>query len=54
MTNKEAASILEMMVNSFKMPRGCGKTNTIYRNLEALLKAIEVLNNTPDKEEEND
>lgn len=45
MTNKELASILEMMVNNFVMPRGCGS------NLEALLKVIEVLNNAPDKEE---
>ena len=54
MTNKEAASILEMMANNFIIPRGCGKTGVIYQNLEALVKAIEVLNNAPDKEEEKD
>ena len=50
MTNKEAASILEIMANNVIIPRGCGKTGVVYRNLEALLKAVEVLNNTPDKE----
>ena len=55
MTNKEAASILEIMANNVIIPRGCGKTSVIYQNLEALVKAIEVLNNTPDKEKkEND
>lgn len=54
MSNKEAASILEMMANNVIIPRGCGKTSVIYRNLEALVKAIEVLNNTPDKEEQDD
>lgn len=54
MTNKEAASILEIMANNVIIPRGCGKTSVIYQNLEALVKAIEVLNNTPDKEEEEE
>ena len=50
-SNKDAADILRQMAASVTIPRGSSKSLIRYLNcLFALNKAIEVLENTPDKE----
>lgn len=51
MTNKEAADILKRiyMPNFGIMPRGNGKSMTALQLIEALAKAIKVLEETPDE-----
>ena len=39
MTNKEAASILEIMANNVIIPRECGKTSVIYQNFRSSSKS---------------
>lgn len=49
MTNKEAAVVLRDMLKFYGMMlRGNGKTDNIYTHMEALLKAINLLEKTPD------
>lgn len=43
MTNREAADIIKLMLNHVVFPRGCGKTLTLMKHHEAILKAISVL-----------
>lgn len=50
LTNKEAAGIIKNILEGMMIPRGCGKTMTILRRVEALSKAVHVLENTPDEE----
>lgn len=49
MTNKEAANILRNMVNGWLYPRGNDKTTIILYRLAAMMKAIELLEDTPDE-----
>lgn len=51
MSNKEAAAILKHILNSrFCVPsRGSGKSLMQLRIIQAFCKAIDVLENTPDK-----
>lgn len=48
MSNKEAADIIQNMLNNAQWPRGNGKSMMLFRRAAALLKAIEVLRQTPD------
>jgi hypothetical protein len=48
MTNKEAASVIKRIVNHQAIGRANGKTIMIAEWNHALLKAIEVLEKTPD------
>ena len=48
MSNQEAAEILIKMAVNVQFGRGSGKTMTILRVQKALLKAINILENTPD------
>lgn len=48
MTNKEAASVIKRIVNHQAIARANGKTTMIVEWNQALLKAIEVLEKTPD------
>lgn len=50
LTNKEAANIISNMVRTVRIGRGSTKSMTQMRILEALCKAVKVLENTPDEE----
>lgn len=54
MTNKEAAERLRNMMK-YLLPavRGSGKSMMVYHSIEAYLKAIDLLEKTPDKEDAN-
>ena len=48
MSNKEAAIILRGMLKSYGvMARGNGKSSIMFNHMHALLKAIELLEQTP-------
>lgn len=51
MSNREAANILRKITNHFTsmIARGNGKSLTVLRYAQAMGKAIEVLENTPDE-----
>jgi hypothetical protein len=50
LTNKEAANILKHIVSSWQYyPRANGKTTVILYQLAAMMKAIELLEETPDE-----
>lgn len=51
LTNKEAAEMLRRLLKTFIYPRGCCKTMTFRLTFEALIKAIYLLENTPDEVE---
>lgn len=48
MTNKEAAEIIRTVFNSMVYPRACVKSRLIMKRYEAFMKAITLLENTPD------
>lgn len=51
MSNQEAANILRKLVHhlTLMIPRGNGKSLTILRYAQAMGKAIDILENTPDE-----
>ena len=51
MSNREAANILRNLVHHFTsmIPRGSGKSLTTLRCVQAIQKAIDILEKTPDK-----
>lgn len=52
MTNKEAANNLRHMIEFYHiMLRGNGKFHNVLKHIEALTKAVEVLEKTADEEE---
>lgn len=50
MTNKEAADFLKKMCLNVQFGRGNGKSMTVLRYTEAMMKAIHLLETTPDEE----
>lgn len=54
MTNKEAAEVIKNMMSTMHIGRSSGKTMINAALNTALIKAITVLENTPDKEETNE
>lgn len=52
MTNKEAAAIIKNMMLNMHIGRSSGKTVMVAALNHALIKAIAVLENTPDEKEE--
>ena len=51
MSNQEAANILKNIVQGYglKIPRGNGKSLTVLRRVQAIQKAIGILEKTPDE-----
>ena len=51
MSNQEAPNILKNIVLGYglKSPRGNGKSHTALRCIQAIQKAIDILENTPDE-----
>lgn len=54
MTNKEAAAIIRKTLETRAVGRANGKTTMVATWTRALMKAIEVLENTPDEKEKDD
>ena len=48
MTNKEAAEIIRTVFNSMVYPRACVKSSLMMKRCEAFMKAITLLENTPE------